>query len=52
MATASNGHRSLGDRFAGMHATMAETASGAVTAAGDPALGHGIGARATASARA
>ena len=44
IAAASNGHRSLGDQFAGMHGSMAETASGAVTAAGDRALGHGIGA--------
>jgi hypothetical protein len=43
LSTASTGHRALGDRFAGMHGAMAETASGAVAAAGDPALGHGIG---------
>ncbi len=44
LSTASTGHRALGDRFAGMHGAMAESPSGAVAAAGDPALGHGIGA--------
>jgi hypothetical protein len=44
LGTASTGHRTLGDQFAGMHGAIAETATGAVSAAGDPALGHGIGA--------
>jgi hypothetical protein len=44
LRTASTGHRTLGDQFAGMHGAMADAASGAIGAAGDSALGHGIGA--------
>ena len=39
-------HSSLGDAFAGLGGDMTQTADSAVAGAGDPALGHGIGAAA------
>jgi hypothetical protein len=39
-------HAALGDAYAGVHGDLADVAGSAVTGAGDPGLGHGIGAAA------
>jgi hypothetical protein len=46
LGVAATEHSSLGDAFAGLGGDMAQTADAAVAGAGDPALGHGIGAAA------
>lgn len=42
--TATAGHSTLGDAFAGLSSGVADTDGPAAASAGDAALGHGIGA--------
>jgi hypothetical protein len=46
LAGAASGHVALGDVLAGVSGDLADSASSAAADAGDPALGHGIGAAA------
>jgi hypothetical protein len=46
LGVAATGHSSLGDTLTALGGDMTHTADAAVAGAGDPALGHGIGAAA------